>query len=239
MSPIKPVMLLITLLLLTRGTQAEVVYQLDFAQAKGDVKTWFESRGWKIQGKILKMKPRFENGTLVLETMKSHSGAFIYQFNKDQFLKDAHHIAIEWGVEQYPAGADWGGPIDKTRNTRDAIDVMITFGSKKLDSGSLVVPSIPYFIGLFPADGEETGKAYYGNYWQKGGRYFCISGDGTTEPILTRFALSEKFQETFGKPAPPISGITIEVDAKNTTKKNGRHSKAYIRKITITSEPVE
>ena len=233
---IKQFALLAVLLVTSQSGYAKVVYELDFSQAKGDVETWFESRGWKTQGKILKMRPRFENGALVLEAMKSDSGAFIYQFAENGFLKNAHHIAIEWGVEQYPQGSDWSGPTDKTRNTRDPINVMVSFGTEKIGSGNLVVPAIPYFIGLFPADGEETGKAYYGNYWQKGGRYFCISGDGTTEQISTRFELSEKFRETFGKPAPPITGLTIEVDAKNTTKLNGRHTKAYIRKITFLSE---
>lgn len=236
MTPIKRFALLAVLFMTSQSINAKVVYELDFSQAKGDVKTWFEDRGWKTQGDILKMKPRFENGTLVLEAMKSHSGAFFYQFSEDGFLKNASHIHIEWGVEQYPQGSDWSGPVDETRNTRDPINVMISFGTKKIGSGSLVVPAIPYFIGLFPADGEEAGKAYYGNYWQKGGRYFCISGNGTTEPISTHFALSEKFRETFGKPAPPISGLTIEVDAKNTTKMNGRHTKAYIRNITFLSE---
>ena len=231
--------LLVSMLFMANpASQAKVLYELDFSKAQGDVKTWFKSRGWTFQGKILKMKPRFENGSLVLEAMDSDSGAFVYEFSSEESLPNAHHIAIEWGVEQYPAGADWRGPKTKKRNTREAIDVMITFGTEKIDSGKMIIPNLPYFIGLFPADGEEPGKAYYGNYWQKGGRYFCISGNGTTEHINTRFALSDTFKTTFGKTAPPVTGIAIEVDAKKTTKQNGRHSKAYIRKITITDIPL-
>jgi hypothetical protein len=223
------------LLLLLSGQFAmgETVYELDFSEAKGDVETWFKDQGWRFQGKILKMQLRFENGALVLESTDSDSGAFIFEFKKGAYVNDANYILIEWGVEQYPEGADWEGPIDESRNTRDAIDVMISFGTEKISSGKLIIPNIPYFIGLFPADGATEGKGYYGNYWQKGGRYFCISGSGTTEPIHTQFPLSEKFLETFGTPAPPVTGIAIEVDAKNTKTVNGRNTKAYIRKITI------
>jgi hypothetical protein len=226
-------LLSIMLTLILPAGYANTLYELDFSQAQGDVKTWFKQNGWTFQGKILKMNPRFEQGGLVLEAMDSDSGAFVYEFEPSGFLSNAHHIAIEWGVEQHPAGADWSGPAHQKRNTREAIDVMITFGTEKVDSGKMIIPNLPYFIGLFPADGAETGKAYCGNYWQKGGRYFCISGDGTKEHISTRFALSDYFNETFGKTAPPVTGIAIEVDAKKTTKVNGRHSKAYIRKITI------
>ncbi|VGO17878.1 hypothetical protein PDESU_06480 [Pontiella desulfatans] len=237
MNGIKRLALLACLLAAGRsGRAAEVVFELDFSQARGDAGTWLEERGWATQGKIRKMKPRFENGALVLEAMDGDSGAFIYRFGKEAFLTNAHQIQIEWGVEQYPQGSDWSGPIDKARNTRDAINVMVSFGTKKIGSGNLLVPAIPYFIGLFPADGEETGKAYYGNYWQKGGRYFCISGNGTTDPISTRFPLAQKFQETFGMPAPPVTAVTLEVDAKHTEKRDGRHSKAYVRKIMFLSE---
>ncbi|MDF7806108.1 hypothetical protein P4E94_01580 [Pontiellaceae bacterium B12219] len=221
------------IILLPLILQAEGPYELDFADAQGDVKAWFEAKGWRFQGKILKMNPRFEGGALVLETLDSDSGAFIYEFEDGSYVNNANYILIDWGVEQYPEGADWEGPIDKSRNTRDAIDVIISFGTEKISSGKLLIPNMPYFIGLFPGDGETAGKAYYGNYWQKGGRYFCISGSGTLEPIQTRFALSETFQKTFGKPAPPVTGIAIEVDAKDTKRINGRHTKAYIRKISI------
>jgi hypothetical protein len=33
--------------------------------------------------------------------------------------------------------------------------------------------------------------------------------------------------------SPPVTGLAIEVDAKHTTKVDGRHSKASIRKIAV------
>jgi len=234
---VKPLIKWVFMLLLSgQVVQAEVLYELDFSKASGDVKTWFKDRGWSFHHKIHKMNPRFDNGMLVLEARNSDSGAIIYKFPKKDVLVRAKHIVIEWGVEQYPAGASWEGPIDQYRNTRDPINVMISFGTEKVGSGSFIVPAVPYFIGLFPAAGDIEEKAYYGNYWQRGGRYFCISGTGSTDPLTTHFALADKFKETFNKDVPPVTALTIGVDAKNTTPLNGCHSKAYIRKIIILDE---
>ncbi|VGO20288.1 hypothetical protein [Pontiella sulfatireligans] len=214
MNLIKPAVVLSALLLSGSAVFSAVVYELDFSTAKGDVKGWFNEQGWKNQGKILKMNPRFENGTQVLEAMGSDSGALIYEFEPSVFLKNAHHVVIEWGVDQYPKGADWSGPKDKTWNIREAIDVVITFGIEKISRGNLVVPNLPYFIGLFHADGEKVGEAYFGDYWQQSGRCCCISADGTKELVTTHFALSDKFKEAFGRMAPPVTGLAIKVDCK-------------------------
>ena len=111
---------------------------------------------------------------------------------------------------------------------------MIFFGDEKADSGSTFVPNLPYFISLFLGEKERAGKIYYGNYWQKGGRYLCEPCDGSVDKtFITEINLPEKYQELFGKAMPDISGLTIEVDAQDTNKKNGRHSKAFIKKIEL------
>jgi hypothetical protein len=227
----------ILLLCHAHATETGSLYELDFSSASGPVQPWLESRGWKPHGKILKMNPRFENGNLVLESKSSHSGAFMLELPESGFLTNANHISIEWGVEQYPDGADWSGPSDQARNTRNAINLMVFFGTERIESGHLLIPDVPYFLALFPAKTAEEGKAYSGNYWQKGGRYFCISGDGTKEPILTEFPLANRFKDTFGDPAPPITGLAIEVDAKQTCAHNGCHTKAYIKRIALTKSP--
>jgi hypothetical protein len=234
MGCIRGVVLFFMLLLLnSQAGEAGILYELDFSAASGPVKPWLESRGWKPLGKIMKMNPRFENGNLVLESTKSHSGAFMLEFPETGYLTNANHISIEWGVDQYPEGADWSGSDDEKRNTRNAINLMVFFGTEKVDSGHVIIPDVPYFLGIFPAKEAEEGKAYFGNYWQKGGRYYCVSGDGTKEPISTEFALASSFEDAFGNPAPPITGLAIEVDAKHTNLRNGRHTKAYIKRISL------
>ena len=114
-----------------------------------------------------------------------------------------------------------------------SIGVMIFFGDEKLESGSVFIPDIPYFLALFLGEKERPGKAYLANYWQKGGRYFCISCNGNVGEFISEMDIPNTFKDQFGFVPPPITGIAIDADATNTSSKNGRHSKAYIKKIEL------
>ncbi|MCP4295805.1 MAG: DUF3047 domain-containing protein, partial [Proteobacteria bacterium] len=165
---------------------------------------------------------------------QSDSNNFGGHFHREICAPDAKKLIIEWGVDQYLTGADWTGPKDKKRNTREPISLMVFFGDDKQDSGSWAVPNLPYFLSFFLGEKEKPDKAYFGNYWQEGGRYFCIPCDGSTgKTFRTEVDIASKFKESFSKNAPPITGLTIEIDAQDTEEKNGRHSKAFIKKITL------
>lgn len=225
------VLLLSTVLFIGATLNAEVLYQLNFQAASGDVEKWFEKKGWEFKEDIDDMNPRFENESLIIEPDDDDLGAIVVQFREKDYLR-AKRVRIEWGVNQYSAGADWEGPKTKSRNTREPVSLMIFFGKEKLDSGSAFVPNLPYFISFFLGEKEKAGKVYYGNYWQKGGRYLCEPCDGSVnKTFVTDVDVSERFQKLFGRPAPPITGLTIEIDAQDTEKRNGRHSKAFIKKI--------
>jgi hypothetical protein len=224
-------MLFLVVLFVGTALNAEVLYQLDFQTASGNVEKWFEKKGWEFKENIEDMNPRFENGSLVIEPDDDDLGAIVVQFKEKDFIR-AKRVRIEWGVNQYSAGADWEGPKTESRNTREPISLMIFFGKEKLDSGSAFVPNLPYFISLFLGEKEKAGKVYYGNYWQKGGRYLCDPCDGSlNKTFITDVNIAENFQKFFGRPAPPVTGLTIEIDAQDTEKRNGRHSKAFIKKI--------
>lgn len=211
---------------------AGIVYELDFSQARGDAEDWFEDKGWKFQEDMDDMNPRFENGAFIIEPEDDDLGAISKELSMATALKNVKRVRIEWGVDQYPAGANWSGPKSKTRNTREPVSLMIFFGKDRIDSGSSFVPNLPYFISLFLGEKEKPGTIYYGNYWQKGGRYLCEPCDGSTgTTFITDIAIADKFKEMFSMDAPPITGLTIEVDAQKTDRKNGRHSKAFIKKI--------
>ena len=224
-----------TLLALLFGTvsSAEVVFRLDFASASGSAEEWFSKRGWEFKEDMEEMNPRFENGSLVIEPDDDDLGAIVVQFKEGDYIS-ASRVRIEWGVHQYLAGANWEGPKSKKRNTREPVSLMIFFGKERIDSGSAFVPNLPYFISFFLGKKEKPGKAYYGNYWQKGGRYLCEPCDGSLgKTFVTDVRISDKFQEFFGKKAPPVTSLTIGVDAQDTEKKNGRYSKAFIKKIEL------
>ncbi len=220
------------------GIQAQPLFELDFSKTEGDAYTWFKKRGWEFREDIEKMNARFEGGSLVIEPVEEHSGVFFLDFRPGSTqLKSVKRLRIVWGVEQYPLGADWSGPINRRRPVRDPIGVMVFYGDKNIDSGSFFVPDIPYFLGFFLGEKERPGKAYYGNYWQKGGRYFCIPCDGSSgKKFITEVRVDQLFSKTFGFDPPHISGIAIEADASDTKPRKGRHSKAFIKLIQLLRE---
>jgi len=229
----KKIICLCGFLFLTFFAQAETIYELDFSTASGDVKNWFEALKWEFREKAVEIL-RFEEGKLVIEPTRDELGVVMREFDKKDYLHGVTKLRIEWGVNQYPIGADWSGPIDKFRNTREPIAFMIFFGDTKLDSGFFLAPDLPYFISFFLGKEERPDQVYYGNYWQKGGRYLCIPCDGSSgKTFVTEINLSEKFLELFGKKQLPITALGIEVDVQKTKKVNGRYSKAFIKRVQL------
>ena len=113
---------------------------------------------------IEEMNLRFEGGKLVFEPTKDALGVMMRDFDPKDYLHDVTKVRIEWGVDQYPLGADWSGPVDQTRNTREAISFMIFFGEKKLNSGFFLAPDLPYFISLFLGKDERPDQVSYKLY---------------------------------------------------------------------------
>ena len=213
---------------------ASPIFELDATRASGDSERWFQEQGWEFREDLKDMRPRFEDGAWVVEPQSDELGLAIRQFAPEEFMSNVRTLRIGWGVDQYPEGADWSGPRSARRNTRNAIAVMLFFGQEKQDSGSAFVPDLPYFLSFFLGENERPGSAYFSNYWQKGGRYFCIPCDGSTGKVfITEVDLPSLFEREFGRPMPPITGITIEVDVQNTSAHNGRHSKAFLRRISL------
>ena len=221
-------------LFFTFSIHAETIYELDFTSATGNVKEWFYKKNWEFHEDINDMNIRFDMGRLVIEPTKDEVGVMTHEFEMKDYLKGEIKLRIEWGVDQYPKGADWSGPKEKKRNAREAISFMIFFGDEKIESGFFLAPDLPYFISFFLGENEKPDKVYYANYWQEGGRYLCIPCDGSTgKTFLTEVNVSEKFKRLFGKDPPPVSGLAIEVDVQDTERSNGRHSKAFIKQIKL------
>lgn len=202
---------------------AETVYKLDFSrQLDGDAGGWFKQEEFKLQNDADEIEARFENGRLVFSVDDDINGLF----SKSLKLRGASTVRIEWGVDRYPKGANWNKGV-----LREAIAVVISFGDEKISSGSFVVPNVPYFIGIFLGEHETEDKVYLGNYFKKGGRYFCSPcGSPTGKTVVTEFNLSDTFKKEFGKSTVPyISSISFEVDTRDT---EGR-SMAFIKSISF------
>ena len=123
--------ILFCFLFLSFSIYAETIYELDFTSATGNVKEWFSNKKWEFHEDINDMNIRFDMGRLVIEPTKDEVGVMMHEFEKEEYLKGEIKLRIEWGVDQYPKGADWSGPKEKTRNAREAVSFMIFFGEKK------------------------------------------------------------------------------------------------------------
>jgi len=188
----------------------EVVHRFDFTDpADGDATGWLKERGFELKRSAKRLNPHFENGRLVLETDGNEVGLIVRELN----LADAERVRIRWGVDRYPQGADWAAQV-----YRVAIAAMISFGDKKISSGSFVVPNAPYFIGLFLGEKEQEGHAYTAQFYREGGRYFCTPCQPATgETVTTEFNLEEAFREQFDvSPMPPISSFGFQMNTEDT-----------------------
>lgn len=197
-------------------------YLIDFStQPDGNAKEWLDSNGFEFQLDADLLNPRFSDGRLVLETKGQRAGIFA----KHLQLPNVKYVRITWGVEQYPQGADWDKGI-----YRLPIGVTVTFGKEKIESGSLLVPDAPYFIGLFLGEKEQRGRAYTGSYYKRGGRYFCVpcGVPPSGKTVVTEFDLEQAFKTEFnGSRLPEISGIGFQMNTKDTKGA----ARAFLKKI--------
>lgn len=198
----------ITLLLTSSNIYAEVLFSLDFTKEKsGNAVQWLEENGFDFKLDADDLSLSFDRG-LILRNEGDINGLMIKQLN----IKNAKRVKIEWGVQKFPAGIDWENGI-----FRDTAMVIVSFGTQKISSGSFVVPNLPYFLGIFLGQKEIEGKAYKGNYYQKGGRYFCSPCPANSnQTVVTNFELSDRFKSEFGRSTvPPITAIAIESDTRD------------------------
>ncbi len=219
------VLLFMSILFVNPAT-ADVVYTLDFSKVKdGNAVKWLESDGFELKQDADDMILKFEKGRLVLGTEDDINGLIAKEIN----IKGAKKVRIEWGILQYPKGADWENGI-----LREAVGFIMTFGTEKISSGSFVVPNVPYFITLFLGEKEKEDKAYVGTYWKKGGRYFCSPCQNPPgQTVITEFDFHRAFTEQFKiKQVPPITALAIESDTRDTQGE----SKAFIKKIEFLSD---
>ena len=207
----------------TYGAETEpgVVKTIDFTgQPAGSAVSWLRANGFELRLDANSLDPRFSDKGLELSTDRRTAGLFARKLD----VTGANRIRIVWGVERYPDGAGWDSGV-----YRVPIAVMAAFGDQKIGSGSMFLPSAPYFIGLFLSQDATPGKAYTANHYHLGGRYFCDPCSPTAgETVTTEFDLNQAFLETFdASEVPPITGFSFQMNTKDT--RGGAHS--YIKRV--------
>jgi len=221
----------ITILMLTSLAIAggKVLYTVDFTKQKdGDAKGWLKSQGFKLLLDADKLSMKFSGGKLVIQTSGEYAGMIGIQLPEDNYLQNIGSVTIEWGVDKFPAGADWAGG-----NNRLAIGALLAFGTEKLSSGlPMGVNAAPYFLGPFIGQKEQPGKMYLGALYKQGGRYYCVSNKNSGSTVMTQFNIDQKFQQAFKKPTPPLTAFGFQMNTKDT--KGG--AQAFIKRITFRSK---
>ena len=205
---------------------AEVVHTIDFSgQPDGPAAAWLRQRGFIFRLDAEKLAPRFENARLVLQTEGARAGLFELPMQ----LSGVERLRVAWGVDRYPRGADWSRGV-----TAVPVAVMTSFGTRKISSGSLFVPNAPYFIGLFLGEKERADRVYRGNYYKKGGRYYCTPcGVRAGRRVVTVFDLADAFRTEFEiEEIPPISRFGFQMNTKRTSG----GAAAFIEKVEFLSD---
>lgn len=216
------------LLLALAGTSASaaVLHTFDFStQPDGDAGPWLQKSGFQYKLDAKKLDAKFRDHRLVLTTKDRLAGLFIHPMD----VSNVKSVRISWGVNLYPDGADW-----EKGNYRVPIAVVISLGSKKVDSGSIVVPNAPYFISPFLSRNAVAGRIYTARYFKKGGRYVCnpCAPDAGTL-VTTTVDLAAIYNSQFEPGAlPPVTGFSFQMNTKDT--RGG--ASAFLQKVELLSD---
>lgn len=220
----KRVLLAITFFLMLVPTlmAAEPAWELDFSKKSGSGSSegWWEKNGFVFKQSAGDIKTFLKDGKMHFEAPKDTLGIFY----REETIEGIKKVRITWGVSEYPKGADWEKGV-----MREAISFVFGFGTEKIDSGSFYMPNQPYFISVFLGEKDKEMKPYVGNYFIKGGRYFCLpcgAQAGTT--VVTEVDIDQLFRQEFKKSPPSISSLGVEIDVRDAGK-----GKAWVEKIEL------
>jgi hypothetical protein len=207
------------------GTAPGHAHSFDFAGFPGgSVLKWLEQRGFVAKQDAAtagKVQYSISEDWLILEAKRKALALLLSEANLVGFSR----IRIEWGVDEFPAGASYEKGVRS-----DGLMVYVFFGDEKLSSGSMLVPNSPYFIGLFLCETDPIDRPYQGRYFKAGGRYVCVDRAAAGESITTDFLIDDAFKRYFGLGETPyISGLGIAIDT-DAAKGKGT-AKSFIRKI--------
>jgi hypothetical protein len=203
--------LILLLIGITANASAEkVIYAIDFSgQPDGPAARWLEEKGFEFKLGAVNLDTYFIDNRLKLQTQGENAGLFV----KNLHLPNTKRIRIYWGVDRYPQGADWEKGVNAV-----PLAVMVSFGTKRIDSGAFYIPDAPYFIGLFLGEKEREGKPYLGRYFKKGGRYYCTPcGVSQGKTVITEFDLEKAFKTQFkSNDVPPLSRFGFQINTQDT-----------------------
>jgi hypothetical protein len=206
------------------AAQEAGVYEIDLTDYQsGPIDSWLMSKGFVREGDAKgdgKIAFTADADGLKIDVLRRARGFLI---NK-RINAGYSTVEIEWGVNRFPAGASYEKQVNN-----EAIMVQVFLGAKKFASGSMFVPDVPYFVGLFLCENDPIGRAFTGHYFTQSGRYVCLDSPDRGATVVSSYDLRAGSRTMFG---PAVSGDVsgFAISADTTSSGNGR-STAFIRKI--------
>ncbi len=204
-----------------------VLKHLDFTGKTGvPPREWLEDKDFVLKHHFRDDK-RIElvqaDDAMHFKTKKKSFGIIVHE----EDIAGARKLRLEWGVSEYPKGASYQHGVDD-----EAVMVYVFFGHETFDSGSMLIPDSPYFIGFYLcANGTDALETpFKGNHFKKSGRYICTDHPAPGESVVSLIDLGAEFKKSFGlNSVPSVSGISIEVDT--THADNDGHAAAFISSL--------
>ena len=196
----------------------------DYKATDGSVADWLEQKGFTFERAAdnpRKISLSFADGALQIAALQQTFGLMY----KEMEVPGAESVRLTWGVNDFPDGASYAKGVNN-----EALMVYVFFGKETMPSGSMIIPDVPYFIGLYLCDADAVDEPYTGRYHEDSGRFVCLERPAEGERVTSEINLAEAFEAFFSKsPMPTISGFSLEVDTGKS--KNGGVASAFIEKI--------
>jgi hypothetical protein len=196
----------------------------DYTSSDGSVVNWLEQNGFTFERAAdnpRKIALSHADGALQIAALQQTFGV-IY---KEMEVPGAESLRLTWGVNDFPDGASYAKGVNN-----EALMVYVFFGKETMPSGSMIIPDVPYFIGLYLCDADGVDQPYTGRYHEDSGRFVCLGRPAEGERVTSEINLAEAFEAYFGiSPMPTISGFSLEVDTGKSG--NGGVASAFIESI--------
>ena len=205
----------------------EPIYQIDFTQAGEDGRAWLKEQGFILKEdmedkNVLRLRGTGSDKGLYISTKEAAFGVAV---RNGLSIKQVDRVVMEWGIEQYPAGASW-----EKQTNREALMVTLSFGSA-VRADHFYLPDSPYFLGLFLCQGDRLNSPYIGKSYRDTARYVCLDSPAPGSTVRSEFQVREAYTGWFStETVPPLTGIGIEVDTSDLDK--GRAA-AFLKRISL------
>jgi hypothetical protein len=196
----------------------------DYTSSDGSVADWLEQKGFTFERAAdnpRKIALSHADGALQIAALQQTFGLMY----KETEVPGAESIRLTWGINDFPDGASYAKGVNN-----EALMVYVFFGKETMPSGSMIIPDVPYFIGLYLCDADGVDQPYTGRYHEDSGRFVCLGRPAEGETVISEIDLAQAFEAYFGKsPMPAISGFSLEVDTGKSG--NGGVASAFIETI--------